>query len=146
MYESPINLIYEQMATNIARKIDKEVIEQTMKVGINVDRDEMIKALKYDRGQYDKGYADGLEAGKSKWISVEDELPETVIECTADGEKWFNSEKVLAFTNDGEIKFGYFADYPDYSGWEEAEYGHDMKVEYWMPLPESPGESDVKDV
>lgn len=29
------------------------------KVGVNVDKGELIKALQYDRNQYEKGYEDG---------------------------------------------------------------------------------------
>ena len=33
---------------------------------INVDKEELEKALKYDRDQYDKGYRDGLAKGEEK--------------------------------------------------------------------------------
>lgn len=32
-------------------------------MGIYVDKEELIKALRYDRQQYDKGYADGYSKG-----------------------------------------------------------------------------------
>lgn len=54
-YESPINIIYGQMQL----QMENEVCSAVQKVGINVNKDELIKALAYDRCQYEKGYADG---------------------------------------------------------------------------------------
>ena len=67
MYKSPIDVIQEQMRLDVDNAIYKAV--QT--VGINVDREELIKALQYDRNQYDKGYEDGCkDAAKEviQWI------------------------------------------------------------------------------
>ena len=36
------------------------------KIGININKNELRKALIYDRDQYDKGYADGFEAGMKR--------------------------------------------------------------------------------
>lgn len=69
MYESPIAIITTEMESSI----DDEVLRVTQKIGVNVDKDELIKALKYDRGQYEKGYADGKAARKKgKWLSQYD--------------------------------------------------------------------------
>lgn len=54
MYESPINIIY----SNIRTAFENEVFSSVQKAGINVDKQELIKALAYDRQQYEKGYAD----------------------------------------------------------------------------------------
>ena len=54
MWESPINLI----TSNIASEIDGEVMRITQSYGIDVNKEELLKALTYDREQYDKGYAD----------------------------------------------------------------------------------------
>ena len=35
-----------------------QIFKAVQNVGVNVDRDELIKALRYDRDQYKKGYAD----------------------------------------------------------------------------------------
>jgi hypothetical protein len=39
--------------------IDDALFKAVLKFGVHVEKDELIKALKYDRGQYDKGYEDG---------------------------------------------------------------------------------------
>ena len=53
-YQSPIDLIMGQMNLSLEGEICKAV----QKVGVNVDREELLKALQYDRGQYQKGYND----------------------------------------------------------------------------------------
>lgn len=55
MYQSPIEAILK----DVEIAFDKEVLKAVQKVGINVDAEELRKALVFDRGQYDKGYADG---------------------------------------------------------------------------------------
>lgn len=56
MYESPI-----QLTSNVRTEVDNEIYRAIMKYGVNVDKDELIKALRYDRDQYDKGYTDGVK-------------------------------------------------------------------------------------
>ena len=53
-YKCPIDLIVSEM--NL--RMDGEIFKAVQNVGVNVDRDELIKALQYDRNQYQKGYAD----------------------------------------------------------------------------------------
>lgn len=57
MYESPIMLIERQMRT----EVEKEVFRAIKEVGVDVDKDELIKALQYYRDQYSKGYSDGVK-------------------------------------------------------------------------------------
>ena len=56
MYKSPIEII----TRNIQTQIDDEIYRAVQNVGINVDREELLKALEYDRGQYEKGFDDGF--------------------------------------------------------------------------------------
>lgn len=61
MYESPIEMFsVTDYARHIDEQIERVVYEAITKVGINVNKEELIKALQYDRDQYAKGYADGL--------------------------------------------------------------------------------------
>lgn len=62
MYKSPIEIIYGQMQT----QIEGDILKAVQKVDIHVDKEELIRALQYDREQYDKGYADGYMAGKQE--------------------------------------------------------------------------------
>lgn len=55
MYKSPIELILGEPRTEINNEIGKVILD----VGVSVDKEELIKALAYDRQQYEKGYEDG---------------------------------------------------------------------------------------
>ena len=55
MYESPEEIIYGQ----IKMQMDDEIYRAVQEMRIEVNKEELIKALQHDRGQYDKGYADG---------------------------------------------------------------------------------------
>jgi hypothetical protein len=59
MYESPIEKIYGEIQTQMMQEDEKMVMEAIRNVGVTVDKEELIKALKYDRNQYTKGYEDG---------------------------------------------------------------------------------------
>lgn len=54
MYKSPIDTLISDIVT----EEENVVMRAVVKCGINVDKDELVKALAYDRGQYEKGYAD----------------------------------------------------------------------------------------
>lgn len=75
MYKGPIELFnVEEYSKQIDEQIEKAVYEVVMNVGINVNREELIKALEYDRNQYEKGYRDGSLDGV-KWHPYPKEKP-----------------------------------------------------------------------
>ena len=59
MYKSPIEIIIGQIKTNY----EDEIFRAVQNVGINVDREELLKALEYDRGQFEKGWKEGFHDG-----------------------------------------------------------------------------------
>ncbi len=59
-YESPISLIYENAQRQMQIQLENGVYSAVQNVGIDVNKDELIKALQYDRQQYDKGYSDAM--------------------------------------------------------------------------------------
>ena len=61
-YESPITMIVSQMET----QIEADTMSVIQHYGIDVNKDELIKALNYDRQQYEKGYQDGYAKGYEK--------------------------------------------------------------------------------
>lgn len=132
MYESPIRLIVQELETSIREQQDKQIFEAIQKYGVDVDRDELIKALAYDRCQYDKGYADG-RADARRWVSVEERLPisdEYVLCWYADenGKKWHTVGKLQ--DQNGTWNLDVYLDDQD----------SDFTVTHWMPLPEPPKE------
>ena len=55
MYESPIKIITGQIKTNY----EDAIYSAVQNVGINIDKGELLKALEYDRGQYEEGFREG---------------------------------------------------------------------------------------
>ena len=129
MYESPISVFVSDITTEILNEQENEIMKAVMSVGVNVDKDELVKALRYDRQQYDKGYSEGYAAAQtdiSRWISVEEQLPD-------------DYSRVLGFMAWGgmmllerQSKEWYLAD--------RIQQAPDEAVLYWMPLPAPPKE------
>lgn len=75
MYESPVNIYMEHVLDKVKEQQEEQVMLAVQNVHIDVNKEELIKALEYDRDQYRKGYADGehdaLEKYKptGKWTS-----------------------------------------------------------------------------
>ena len=63
MYKSPITIIestIDSFTKSIIKQKDDAVFAEIQhSFGVDLDRDELIRALKNDRDQYEKGYADG---------------------------------------------------------------------------------------
>lgn len=58
-YQSPISQIYKDVEYKFKEDMENKTMEAIHHFGISVDKEELIKALQYDRNQYDKGYSDG---------------------------------------------------------------------------------------
>ena len=73
-WKSPIDLqmFEESFATKILEDQTGCVIKTCVKMGVNVDKEELLKALAYDRDQYEKGYADGRRARDSEIVRCKD--------------------------------------------------------------------------
>jgi hypothetical protein len=73
MYESPIDiqLINRGLVEKIAADRDDAIMAKiSQQLDVRVDKYELERALAYDRGQYDKGFADGVNAGIQKTLSA----------------------------------------------------------------------------
>lgn len=55
MYESPIRIIERERTS----KIEGDIMTVVQSYGIDVDKVELARALRYDREQYGKGFDDG---------------------------------------------------------------------------------------
>lgn len=133
MYEDVIKLV----KTNMETCLEGEIMQAVMRVGVEVNKEELIRALAYDRGQYEKGYRDG----RPKWISVGDQLPS--------GFDYFDdgtaepAEYIVKVKNAEVATIAMF----DGNEWIPAQYNGITEdrwfagpVTHWMPLPELPGE------
>ena len=61
-YESPIEIISQQiddMINKVAEERENKIVANICEqIHVNVDKEELLKALAYDRNQYNKGYDD----------------------------------------------------------------------------------------
>ena len=70
-YDSPIKII----ATQMEAKMENDILTAVQHFDINVNKDELIKALDYDRKQYEAGYQAGYQAGYEKaWQHIHELL------------------------------------------------------------------------
>lgn len=138
MYQSPIEITrtVDDIVTKINEKQDETVVHACMRVGVNVDKDELLKALSYDRHQYEKGYVDGRsdERKESKWISAEERHPKdgdsvlVTVEGWDKGELFERDVDYAVYVGHG----GYIGGFDTLNDW--IEYG-EWKVTAWMPCP-----------
>jgi hypothetical protein len=95
-YQSPIEIFQSE----IQNQIEGEIYKAVMRVGVNVDKDELVKALQYDRGQYQKGYDDrDSEIIKCKYCRHHRITNKTSF-CIKNDGKWDNDD----FCSKGERK------------------------------------------
>ena len=61
MYQSPVELFTtDTMVETLKNETDALIVRAVAHADVKVDRDELIKALQYDREQYEKGFSDGV--------------------------------------------------------------------------------------
>lgn len=83
-YQSPIEMIQGEMRMYM----DGEILKAVQDVGVNVDKDELLKALAYDRDQYNKGYHDA-EPKVGKWIEKDGMwCDDPTFRCSVCGEEY----------------------------------------------------------
>lgn len=123
MYKSPIEVCVTEMQHKFEERIEGDIIKVIHNYGISIDKEELIKALDYDRQQYEAGYRDGLNT--DRWISVEDRLPEQggayIIYAGIVGIAWYKKGSQLWESPSGLV----------------TEIS-DGLVTHWMPLPAPP--------
>lgn len=70
-YESPIKMIYNDIKT----RYENGVVKAVQAYDIKVDKAELLKALEYDRAQYDKGFMDGYAKGTADAAAQAEAIP-----------------------------------------------------------------------
>lgn len=78
-YRSPITVetdlksYHEGLFQQTKDGIDDAIVEAVIHCDIQVEKDELVRALNYDRGQweegYNAGYSEGLEKGKAEALA-----------------------------------------------------------------------------
>lgn len=60
MYDSPIHVDFtEPVIEKLKDEADEYILRACQKMVVSVDKDELVKALQYDRDQYLRGFTDG---------------------------------------------------------------------------------------
>lgn len=77
MYESPIKIIQSQLEM----KLEDDILKAVQSRYIDVDKEELIKALVYDRNQYNKGYVDAKMECDEKLDRIVEQLEEEIEYC-----------------------------------------------------------------
>lgn len=130
MYESPITQIIADISSQVRETQDGRLIYEVQQaIGYEIDKEELIKALNYDREQYQKGYKDGCK--DNEWIPISKRLPDKDILVLTYVDTGTTRTYCLAFWNDY------------YKAWEEGIGGYRLidrdlgyQVLAWQPLPE----------
>ena len=65
-YDSPFELTISDITTQMARNIDEMSWQAVQRVGINVDKEKLLIALKQDAERYREAYANGYDTGYEK--------------------------------------------------------------------------------
>ena len=74
MYESPISLLVSNMEHQIRDEQERCILEAVQRVGVAVDKEELIKALQYDRRQYESGYRAALLKFRDRLLGMVDDI------------------------------------------------------------------------
>lgn len=133
MYESPITRITADIMGTLVKREEGYLVESVHKVGFDIDKEELEKALRYDRDQYEKGFNDGRLAASLKWIPVTERLPEA------------NEQDENNFVKAYLVQDAHWMDVARWDGeyWVAWGYGTVLKnVTAWQPLP-APWEGGV---
>lgn len=158
-YESPITVqmlriqdIAQQIEANRENAITLKITEQ---IGVNVDKDELKRALAYDRDQYRRGYEDGWRARSKdvpQWIPItyrpmteeeEKEFCEKLGIKEGSLEDWEKRVFTCHLPDDGQEILTSFGRYvqEDICSWDEYGCGLEnngdwVGINAWMPKPE----------
>lgn len=70
-YEAPIQMQTGEIIRRVREEQDKKIYEAVLECGINVSKEELVKALNYDRQQYEKGYVNGRADAEMQLLELE---------------------------------------------------------------------------
>lgn len=113
-WNSPIlvNTMVDDATKFISSRLEDDVWKAVLRCGIEVDKDELLRALRYDRDQWERGYEDGrmdgykkrdaeiVRCGECKWYHPADKY------CEAWGDVFIHWEGVEPIEEDGFCHWG----------------------------------------
>lgn len=72
MYESPIELLVTHTYDRVVEQQEEGIYKAVLHFVPNVNEGELLRALQYDRDQYQKGYADGKADAEAALVRCEE--------------------------------------------------------------------------
>ena len=66
-YDCPISETVDQLHLMMVEEHDKQIVKAVQKIGIEIDRDGLIAALRNDRDRYEAAYKKGYEDATRKY-------------------------------------------------------------------------------
>lgn len=99
MYKSPLEII-ANAGEMIGIEFDENVMKLVARYGIRIDKEELLKALQYDRDQYRKGFEDGWIASQKAAVPVvviKNYLQEKLNEWNSLGDRKYEPENVWGY-------------------------------------------------
>lgn len=66
-YDCPISETVDQLHLMMVEEHDKQIIKAVQQIGIQIDRDGLIAALRNDRDRYEAAYKKGYEDASQKY-------------------------------------------------------------------------------
>ena len=131
--------IIDQLTKKIGEDFDNAVYAKVNAV-INVDKDELIKALAYDRNQYQQGYSDGQKEATEWHPFVFSEVTEEDLEFDPDVLQRVTNcpedeQPILVCNSRGDIWIDRFYSTP-FDGCGLDKHDELKPGMAWMPLPE----------
>ena len=86
MFNCGIELIFDELKT----KIENDCVEAVQHYGFNIDKDQLLRALKESKSFYDEGYADAKKEFSFVHIIIKHPL-------LGDCDGWLDRERMLIF-------------------------------------------------
>ena len=134
-YQSSIELIMGDLEA----KMEGDCFQAIQRYGFNINKEELIKALNYDRNQWALGYEYAKKTYEQEWFSADEQLPEDCVTVLIWFEYYRYGDYNRMFRTYG---LSYVVD-GRWSGFINGETGwKDWKILAWMNLPNPPEEKE----
>ena len=139
MYKLPITIMdstIDSFTQAIVKQKDDAIFAEIQhSFGVDLDKDELIRALQYDRGQYEKGYADGKADAVQRWVPVSEMMPTPYVDVLTLRQNVLTEKSHY-------VGIEYITLYGDehIPTWSKDYLSWKTRVTHWMPLPEPPKE------
>ena len=99
-WEPPIHINYQHHVQEINKAVEGEIMKAVVKVGVDVDKERLLKALMDAKSFYEEGYADGKRNSvvHGRWENITIAVVDTTGYCGVCGKQavWRSRNKPYA--------------------------------------------------